>query len=739
MSPEQAKFNQLDIDTRSDIYSLGVLLYELLTGSTPFERHRLREAAFDEVLRIIREEDPPKPSTRLSTSGSLPLAGRVGEGAPSSLASIAANRHTEPAKLSKDIRGELDWLVMRCLEKDRNRRYETANGLARDLERYLTDEPVLACPPSAAYRFRKFARRNKRLLATTGVIGAALIAGTVVSTWQAIRATRAENVADAQRTIAQQEADKQQAINKFLREMFQSANPWSRTAADSFKGRDATVIQVCDAAIARLDGGALKDRPEIEAALRATIGETYGSLGRRDEGEAQLREGIRLARFANGDEHIDLGQYMVALGKNLYQQRVKFDEAETLIRDGINMQKKFVPAKDFTLGWTTLYLILLSKWETTKDPNSLAEAEQIARQLDRPTFLANVLIQQGKLAEAEALYRALLSDAPQRLADKPAQLSDRFLAFAYFLQDQGKVAEAETHFREALRITPDSPEKKISLAKCLWRQAKRSEAEVLFREAIQQQRMILGNDNPAVMQNIHDLAYVLNSAGKLAEAEPLFREAENAYRQAIIKQPDSAELWTNLARILRAQQKFAEAVEASTEAIRLKPADEPVVCNELAWVLATVADPKLRDPKRAVELAQRATQLEASAGTFWNTLGVAQYRVGDFKQAITALEKSMQLRAGGDPNDWFFLAMAHWQLGHKDEARSWYDKATKWMDQKQSKSNELIRFRAEAAELLGITEPQSATESTTSNDEIHKTDKSKSTPPTTDSTINNSE
>ena len=135
MSPEQSKFNQLDIDTRSDIYSLGVLLYELLAGSTPFEGKRLQEAAFDEMLRIIREEEPPKPSTRLSSIDTLP--------------SVAANRHTEPARLSKDVRGELDWIVMKALEKDRNRRYETASGFAADIERHLHDEPVEAGPPSA--------------------------------------------------------------------------------------------------------------------------------------------------------------------------------------------------------------------------------------------------------------------------------------------------------------------------------------------------------------------------------------------------------------------------------------------------------------------------------------------------------------------------------------------------------------------------------------------------------------
>src|SRR5579864_4353665 len=150
MSPEQAQLNQLDIDTRSDIYSLGVLLYELLTGTTPLDRKRLRQGALLEMLRVIREEESPRPSLRLSTTEELP--------------SIAACRNIEPRKLSGLVRGELDWIVMRALEKDRNRRYETANGLAADLRRYLDDEPVQACPPSAWYRSGKFARRNRAAL-----------------------------------------------------------------------------------------------------------------------------------------------------------------------------------------------------------------------------------------------------------------------------------------------------------------------------------------------------------------------------------------------------------------------------------------------------------------------------------------------------------------------------------------------------------------------------------------------
>ena len=179
MSPEQAEMSGLDIDTRSDIYSLGVLLYELLTGTTPFDQKRIREAAYEELLEIIREEEPPKPSTRVST---------LGEAASMS----SAHRKTDPRRLSQFLRGELDWIVMKALEKDRTRRYETANAFAADIQRYLNDESVQACPPSAAYRFRKFARRNKAAMVTVGLVAGALIVGMTLSVWQAYRATLAE-------------------------------------------------------------------------------------------------------------------------------------------------------------------------------------------------------------------------------------------------------------------------------------------------------------------------------------------------------------------------------------------------------------------------------------------------------------------------------------------------------------------------------------------------------------------
>ena len=304
MSPEQAELNQLDIDTRSDIYSLGVLLYELLTGSTPLERKRLKEVKFLEILRVIREEESPRPSTRLSVTEELP--------------SIAACRHVEPRKLSGLVRGELDWIVMKALEKDRNRRYETANGLASDLRRYLDDEPVEASPPSAGYRVRKLVRRHRRPVLAAALVLLAPLAGVIGTTWGLIRAEQARLVEARQHALAEanlQKALEQKriadAVRTFLQQdLLRQADPTEqanavRQAGGGFEtSANPTIKELLDRAAAGLMPGKIEEKfprqPEVQASILQTVGATYLGVGELAKAVEFLTRSCNTYRHAFG-------------------------------------------------------------------------------------------------------------------------------------------------------------------------------------------------------------------------------------------------------------------------------------------------------------------------------------------------------------------------------------------------------------------------------------------------------
>jgi tetratricopeptide (TPR) repeat protein len=352
MSPEQAALSALDVDTRSDIYELGVLLYELLTGTTPLLRKRLKQSALDEALRIIREEEPPKPSTRLTDSSEQ-------------LTSLAAQRNMEPAKLTRLLRGELDWLVMKALEKDRNRRYETANAFALDIERYLHDEPVQACPPSAGYRLRKFVRKYRTLLRGAAIFALLLLVGTIVSAWQAVRATEAAARATKAEEISASERDlavrAEEATNHALEETKKAkaglekallASDEARIQAEELsgflvqtlrspdpyrKGQDIKIVEVLDQALAEVEAPS-KRSPRLTAKLLDTLGQTYTGLGLPAKAVSVLEKAKSVASdtFAPGEGDSLAIMYDLAVA---YQSAGQLKKAVTLFEETLRLRR----------------------------------------------------------------------------------------------------------------------------------------------------------------------------------------------------------------------------------------------------------------------------------------------------------------------------------------------------------------------------------------------------------------
>jgi eukaryotic-like serine/threonine-protein kinase len=700
MSPEQAEMSALAADTRSDTYSLGVLLYELLTGSTPLSGKRVKAAGYGEILRMIKEEEPPRPSTRLSDSGEA-------------LASISAQRHMEPAKLTKLVRGELDWIVMKCLEKDRNRRYETPHGLARDIQRYLDDEPVQAHPPSAMYRFRKFARRHRVALVTTGLVALALVLGTVVSVWQAVRGTRAEGLAQ---TRLEAETEARQQADDALKQ--------AKTNYDLAEDRAAQIR---------------RDLERLKAANAALDrGRWYGVNRHWDDAHAALTKAIQLRPdhvsvwVERGELHTRLGLWDLAAAD--FAQEMELREADTthylyrhaLLRSYVGdaegyhqacrrMRERFRGTTNRGFAIDAVRACVLAP-DADAERHQLVElAQSIVASDQGHAFHLYVLgiahYRAGQYEEAVRRLRESLVDDPSWGA---RGINHPVLAMAY--HRLGKAAEARKALDKAAGSIDQWARERYQSgwdwvthlgAEAIWPIPWWDwlECQLYYREA----KVLIDGAPPVDDPRLHVLrarafaglrwcekaAQEYDAALKLTPRDPQvlleahrnrgywcteqrqWGEAAAEFAKASELQLDDSYLWRFQA-VAHLAAGDADAYRRTCAAMLERFEKTEVRLTAGNVLLACVLrDDTLPDMARLLPLTRVADRV-----WHWGTWvrGAALYRAGRYEESVRSFEtaaKTYRPRAW----DWCFLAMAHHRLGHSDEARRCLAEAARWIDE----------------------------------------------------------
>ncbi len=513
MSPEQAEMNGGNVDTRSDIYSLGVLAYELLTGSTPLQRSKLVERGYSELLQMIRETNPPKPSTRLKASGI-------------ELADISEHRKMDPTDLKRVVRGELDWIVMKAMDKDRGRRYGTSSDLARDVERYLADEPVEACPPSQLYLLRKLIRRNRGLAFASTLIFLALIFGVIGTTWGMVSANTAREAEAKQRAIAEQRrllAEQNQraavvqkqvaeAVQKFLQhDLLRQAN--AKEQADSILKHgggfeikeNPTVKELLDRAASELSPSKIDskfpDQPAVQATILQTIGDTYLSIGEYDKAIEFLRRAIDLDTDLIGDDQPATLSAMLSLAC-AYRERGEFSKTIPLIEKVLEGQVK---------------LFGLDSPETLDSEYKLAIAMRMA----------------SRLTEAVELFERVYSAQVKKLGSEHQDTlnTKKSLTWASYIRDTN-AAKAIATFEEIIAVQvrtlgeehPETLDTRSSHAVVFIDTHDMPRALELLTGVSDACVKTLGAEHPDTLAARHNVAVGYSSNGNSAQAIAMFKE-----------------------------------------------------------------------------------------------------------------------------------------------------------------------------------------------------------------------
>ncbi|MDR3457535.1 MAG: tetratricopeptide repeat protein [Verrucomicrobiae bacterium] len=567
MSPEQAALASVEVDTRTDIYSLGVLLYELLTGSTPFDAGELLKAGLDEIRRVIREQEPVCPSTRLSK-----LTG-------ADLTTIAQCRRAQPPALIRAVRGDLDWIAMKALEKDRTRRYETANGLALDVQRFLTDETVAARPPSTLYRFQKTVLRHKLIFGGISIIALLLVTSLVVVSGSLAKERQARREADgalkqaeADKAKAQTEAVKSEQVTQFLEEMLQGAGP------SIALGRDTTMLrEILDKAAIRV-GKELTNQPATMAELQNKIGNVYEQLACYDQAEAMHRTALAGGRKLFGNENQEVAASLSGLGLVLLKQG-KLAEAEKSYREALAIRQKLLGNEHPAVATTMKDLsgVFWKEGRLTEAAALNQAALEMRRRLlgsenldvaDSLNAVGLILDQQGKLSEAETTERQVLAMRRKLLGTEHPLIASSLHNLAMTLAEEEKLDEAESTYRETLAMRyklygeehPDVASTLSGLGQVLLREGKLDEAATVSSNALSIQHQVFGNEHPGYIHALYDLGLILESRGEYPKAETADREVL-AWQRKNLGDEDSQvrAALDHLVAVLVAEKKFKAA------------------------------------------------------------------------------------------------------------------------------------------------------------------------------------
>ncbi len=512
MSPEQADTGAQDVDTRTDVYTLGVVLYVLLTGSLPFDPKK----GLHEVLRQVREVEPPRPSTKI----------RVGN---KSSSANAVNRGVQPRQLMSLLHGDLDWITMKALEKDRTRRYGTPSELAADLTRYLNNEPVVARPASAGYRLQKYVRRHR--LGVAAAAGLVMLLGAFV-VMQGIQLRRTR----LQRDRANHERDRATRITDFMINMFKVSDP------SEALGKTITARQILDKASRKIGTSLAKD-PQAQAQMMQVIGNVYSDLGLYSRAQPLLERSVEIRRRVLGPENPKTLSSKIDLAGTLWREG-HYAESEKLSRKTLEISRRVLGPKDpDTLNSRNILELDLD------DSGDYAEAEKLEREnldiqrrvlgpenedtINTMNNLANTLWHERHYAEAEKLNQETLDIRRRVLGPDHPDTIKSMMNLAALLSREGHYAEAEKLDRQTLDLQrrvlgPEHPETLMSmsnLADTLQHEGHYAEAEKLDRQTLDLRRRVLGPDNPSTASTIYNLGCIAARRGNRTEALSFLRQA----------------------------------------------------------------------------------------------------------------------------------------------------------------------------------------------------------------------